>query len=118
MAQLAEMDCLLIHAGDLSRDLRDLEHAYPDAHAHWTALAAILHQLRIVHTRRPGKDLTGRFQGWRRHAFPARPERRARADLRIVYRPRGDRTEMLGFGHRHAPADVYRRLSTRPAGRP
>lgn len=112
------MDFLLIHAGDLSQDLRDLERAYPDIDAHSVALAAILHHLRIVHTQRPGKDLTGRLQGWRRHAFQSRASRRAKADLRIVYRPAGDRTEILGIGHRHEPADIDSRMGRRPAGRP
>lgn len=109
------MDFLLINAEDVRTDLQDLERAYPDPQDHASALASILHQLAVVHIRQPGKDLQGRLQGWRRHAFQSRTQRGARADLRIIYRRNGVLTEILGFGHRHLPEDFYRPLRGRSA---
>lgn len=109
------MDFLLFRAELVWEDLCDLASAYPDPQAHAEALAAILHQLAVVHLRQPGKDIQGRWQGWRRHAFQSQPQRGARADLRIVYRRHGDSTILLGFGHRHLPEDFYQRLRGRPA---
>lgn len=107
------MDFLLFRAEVVSKDLRALEKAFSDPQDYAAALAAILHQLQVVHRRQPGKDLEGRWLGWRRHAFQSRPQRGAKADLRIVYRRHGDLTILLGFGHRHLPIDFYERLRGR-----
>lgn len=58
----------------------------------------------------------GRLLGWRRDAFQSAPKLRgSKADLRIVYRMLPDgQLELFGFGHRHQPESVYRRLSARP----
>lgn len=109
-------DVFLFNEDDVVEDVQSLEEAFPDPREHTEALAAILHQLVVVHRRQPGKDLQGWLRGWRRHAFPSRKERGARADLRIAYRREGERTAILGFGHRRLPMDFYERLRGRSAG--
>lgn len=110
---LASLPDVAINADDVYDDLEALAKAFPDPERYATALRAILAQLRILVKQAPGKPMQGRYAGWRRHAFQSQQRRGARADLRIVYRIEGGRAEVLGFGHRHDPVDVYLRLRER-----
>lgn len=82
-------------------------------------------KLAIVSTRRALIQLSeGRLEGtllrfklseWRSLHYQHKRGRGQRADMRIVYRAieRGDGIQVRGFGHRHDPQDIYRRLRER-----
>jgi hypothetical protein len=55
-----------------------------------------------------GTPLQYQLQTWHRVAFPSRPGRKNKADLRLVFRPIENGTiEVLAFGHRQKPCAVY-----------
>ena len=58
-----------------------------------------------------GAVLKYQFAEWRSFHFQHRRLRKARADMRIVYQRTGSGIRVKGFGHRHLPSDIYRRLS-------
>lgn len=114
LAFLEELDHWLINAHDVKEDLDALRAAYPDPEQHWRAIQAIVHQMQVIPRRGPGKEMHGNYLGWTRRAFESHRQSGEPADLRIVYRVLGDgKVELLGFGHRHLPEDLYRRLGYR-----
>lgn len=95
-------------------DLFSLQMAFPDGAQYEMALQEILGQLRRLQGVVLGRAMRRRLQGWRRHAFVSGAGVLREEDLRIVYRPQGDAgIELLGFGHRDEPVDLYRRLEKR-----
>ena len=60
-----------------------------------------------------GTPLTGVFEGWSSFHFQSERKNGASANMRVVYRRNGGVTEVLGFGHRWLPSDVYAAISSR-----
>ncbi|MDA8347044.1 MAG: hypothetical protein M0Z66_16500 [Thermaerobacter sp.] len=105
---------LRFNPADVLDDLASLEAAFPSPESYKVALEEAIHQLHVVVRQQPGKGMRGRLNVWRRHAFQSMPARGGKADLRIVYKASdGSEVELLGFGHRHVPRDIYQRLRSR-----
>ena len=60
-----------------------------------------------------GTPLTGVFEGWSSFHFQSERKNGVPANMRVVYRRNGGVTEVLGFGHRWLPSDVYAAISSR-----
>ena len=65
----------------------------------------------LLHKRNAGQPLTGNHVAWLSFHFQSRAIRKLKADMRIVYRDTGSTLEILGFGHRWIPQEIYHRLS-------
>jgi len=103
---------VLINAMDVKADLLILEQAFPDTATYAGALAAILNGITSLLSRRsPGGELKHALPGWRKHKCASPGS--ARLDLRIVFRADADRVELLGFGHRDDPWDLYGYIAPR-----
>ena len=107
-------DSLLINAEDVKTDLLVLEQVFADPSQYGNVLLQIAAQLSTLCAQpHLGKDLKGPLAGWRKHKISS--GRESRADLRILFRRTGQQIELLGFGHRDEPYDVYRFVGSRVA---
>lgn len=73
-----------------------------------TQIKNAIHQ--IVKTRIIGQALVGNLSDWMSFHFQSQRAQKHPSDLRIVYKDTGTDINIRGFGHRHLPSDVYRRL--------
>lgn len=69
----------------------------------------------IVRDRSIGQELMGNKSVWSSYHFQSRRIRKQKADMRLVYRDSGTSIQIMGFGHRWLPQQIYDRLSL---GRP
>ena len=96
----------------LARDVVLLAYAWPDAEEFSAAVVGTCDALRALTERRvEGTELKYQFKGWRSFHYQHRKFRKAKADARIVYRRVDTGIQVWGFGGRHIPSDIYRRLS-------
>jgi hypothetical protein len=111
---------VLIDPSLVSEDLASLRHVFPDDADFVSAVLAVGGA--VVHACIKGAvfgtPLQYQLQTWYRIAFPSRPGRKSKADLRLVFRPTENGTiEILTFGHRQHPQAVYLTAKTRSSVR-
>lgn len=58
-----------------------------------------------------GTPLKNNHKDWMSYHFQHRRSQGGKADMRIVYQLKAGRIRVRGFGHRHLPVDIYRRLN-------
>lgn len=59
-------------------------------------------------------QLARNYRGWESYHFQSRRAQGQRADLRIVFQNVTSHSiRVKGFGHRHLPSDIYKRLISR-----
>ncbi|OZG60537.1 hypothetical protein BLEM_1838 [Bifidobacterium lemurum] len=96
----------------LARDVVLLAYAWPDAEEFAAAVGGTCEALRaLAEGRVEGSELKYQFEGWRSFHYQHRRFHKAKADARIVYRRVDAGIQVWGFGGRHVPSDIYRRLS-------
>lgn len=64
----------------------------------------------LVDGRVEGAPLKYDLSEWCSFHFQHHRARGAKADTRIIYRRTDDGIQVRGFGHRHLPRDIYRRI--------
>ncbi len=75
------------------------------------AISQIVHSLNLIINKRSiGQPLVGNLTGWFSFHFQSQRVSKHPADLRCVYKDAGVEIQVRGFGHRHLPGDIYRRL--------
>jgi hypothetical protein len=78
------------------------------------AINQIVHSLHLIIEKRSiGQPLAGNLMGWFSYHFQSQRVNRHPADLRCVYKDATVEIQVRGFGHRHLPSDVYKRLYDR-----
>lgn len=75
------------------------------------AITQVIHSLHLIIEKRSiGQALSGNLTGWFSFHFQSKRINKHPADLRCVYTDVEKAIQVRGFGHRHMPIDVYRRL--------
>ncbi|WP_019415071.1 hypothetical protein [Paenisporosarcina sp. TG20] len=67
----------------------------------------------IVSQRNVGQALVNTYDGWMSFHFQSQRVNGHPADLRVVYQNTNTVIRIHGFGHRHLPTNIYRRLNGR-----
>lgn len=97
----------------LVEDVVLLSVSFPDAPSFELACANTARALeQLAKGRVAGAELKKELKGWRSYHYQPKVEQGANASCRIVYRNVADGVEVMGFGHRHVPKDVYGRLNS------
>lgn len=108
---IAGVDGLYMDPHYLVEDVVLLSVSFPDEHEFQ---AAVVHTVNALTLLRNGSvtasHLEQRLDGWCSYHYQHRVAQGARADCRIIFRPKENGIEVKGFGHRYIPQDVYRRL--------
>lgn len=113
---LSDIDRIEIDGKMLAEDVLSVSEALPDPDEFKLAIAATRRALmQLGEGRIEGTPLRFRLAEWRSLHYQHKRGRGQRADMRIVYRILADgaRIQVRGFGHRHDPQDIYRRLRER-----
>lgn len=63
-----------------------------------------------------GAPLVGDMGGWCSYHYQYWRVRGQRADMRIIYRRSSDGIQVLAFGNRHRPSDIYRHAAHNRSG--
>lgn len=116
VALLATIDGVGFDPNSLYDDVLALSQALPDPNEFRLAIAATRRALvQLSEGRIEGTPLRFRLSEWRSLHYQHKRGRGQRADMRIVYRNLADGVgiQVRGFGHRHDPQDIYRRLRER-----
>lgn len=108
---IADIQGIEMDSNTLVDDIVVLAYVFDKDSLFMTAIAQIRNaMLQIVKTRGIGQPLVGNLSGWYSFHFQSQRTQRHPADLRIIYQDQGYIIRFRGFGHRHQPIDVYRRL--------
>lgn len=111
IAMIAHVDGLGMNADDLVDDVTLMARAWPDETEFKHAVLAVCRAMDdLVAGRAEGAALKYELSEWRSFHFQHHRRQGARADTRIVYRRTGDGILVKGFGNRHEPQDIYRRM--------
>ena len=109
---LSSVEGVFMPASSLAEDAFLLSIAFPDEDDYLAACASTIRALeRLVKDSVSTSELKYDLEGWHSFHYQHRVGQGMRATMRIVYRKTGFGIEVLGFGHREVPLDVYRRLS-------
>ena len=96
----------------LAEDIHLLAEAFPDPEEFAAATVSTGRALKsLVSDSVNAADLDYDLKGWKSYHYQHRRAQRAKADMRIIYKRENDQCLVMGFGHRHVPANVYRRLA-------
>ena len=86
--------------------------AFPEAEVFDIAVANLVRTLTLlVRNRITPSALKHQLAGWHSCHFQHRVGQGVPADCRIIYRQRNGALEVLAFGHRSRPADIYERTT-------
>ena len=86
--------------------------AFPEAEDFDIAVANLIRTLtQLVRNRITPAALKHQLAGWHSCHFQHRVGQGVPADCRIIYRQRDEALEVLAFGHRSRPADIYQRTT-------
>ena len=111
---------VLVDPSLVAEDLASLRRVFPDDADFASAVLAVGGAVvqACVKGALFGVPLQYQLQTWHRVAFPSRPGRKSKADLRRVFRPTGKgAVEILAFGHRQKPQAIYLTAKTRSSAR-
>ncbi|MBW3088369.1 hypothetical protein KIH77_06450 [Bifidobacterium sp. 82T24] len=112
IAILAGVDGVEMDPESLSDDVILLAYVWPDEAEFKTAVVSVHDALaKLVAGRVEGAALKYGLAQWRSYHFQHHRFQGARADMRIVYRRTDFGIRVRGFGNRHLPSDIYRRLA-------
>ena len=108
---LASVEGFSMPPASLAEDAFLLSLAFPDRDDYLMACASTCRAIeRLVRGCVMASDLKYDFKGWKSFHFQHRVGQGVRATMRIVYREVDGGIEVLGFGHRTIPLDLYKRL--------
>ncbi|MDU1289433.1 MAG: hypothetical protein E6965_09595 [Bifidobacterium bifidum] len=100
-----------MNVDDLIEDIVLLAEVWPDKDEFLTASLSIRRAIRqIIDGKVAGTELSYGLTGWYSYHFQHVRQQGMKADMRIVYQPTNDGIIVKGFGNRHLPKDIYRRL--------
>lgn len=86
--------------------------AFPEEEEFTIAVANLIRSLKLlVHNRTTPAGLKHQLAGWHSCHFQHRIAQGGPADCRIVYRQQGETLDILAFGHRRRPSDIYKRTT-------
>lgn len=112
IASLAQTTGLYMNAESLVEDVFLLARAFPEQDDFMAACASTKRALELlVAGKVTPSNLKYEFQNWSSYHYQHRAGQGIKATCRIVFRQRPDGIEVKGFGHRHIPADFYRRIA-------
>lgn len=112
--RVAELDGLSMDADKLIEDVVMVAIAFnQDPDIFELAMTNTVEALKlIIRERTVGQELVGNKVGWTSFHFQSRKIRKLKADMRIVYRDVDKYIQVMGFGHRWLPQEIYDRLSS------
>jgi len=111
--RVAELEGLSMDADKLVEDVVLVAVAFDqDPNIFSLAMVNVVTAFRLIlRDRNIGQELVGNKAGWYSFHFQSQRTRKHTADMRIVYRDTGTTIQVMGFGHRWLPQEIYNRLS-------
>lgn len=108
---IASIQGLEMDPNYLVDDVVLIAYVFTDEQFFKKAINQIVHSLHLIIEKRSiGQPLVGNLSGWFSFHFQSQKVNKHPADLRCVYKDAGLEIQVRGFGHRHIPIDMYRRL--------
>ena len=105
---------LRFDARETRQDLQVLQDAFPKPEDYDRALLEVLRYVTaLMAGLKRGADLKGPLSGWQKCKGRSSTDSSGRDDLRIVFRALPNCVELLGFGHRDEPWDLYGYIGAR-----
>ncbi|NMM98487.1 hypothetical protein [Bifidobacterium olomucense] len=112
IAIIASVRGLQMDPDTLADDVILLAYVWPDEDEFKIAVASVHRAMtQLTEGTVEGSELKYDFAGWKSFHFQHRRGQQSRADMRIVYMRTADGIRVKGFGNRHLPSDIYRRLA-------
>lgn len=111
VGMIANVHGLAMNPDDLVDDVVLMAHAWPEQEEFMHAVLAVCTAMdNLIAGKVEGTALKYDLSEWRSFHFQHHRQRGAKADARIVYRRDATGIVVKGFGSRHEPQDIYRRL--------
>ena len=108
---IADTDGLSMNPDDLVDDVMLMAQAWPDEEEFMHATLAVRTAMDdLIAGKVEGTELKYDLTAWRSFHFQHHRARGAKADTRIIYRRTDSGILVKGFGNRHKPQDIYRRM--------
>jgi hypothetical protein len=108
---VAGVDGLAMNPDDLVDDVVLMAQAWPEEEDFMRAVLAVCTAMSdLISGKVEGKSLKYDLSDWRSFHFQHHRVRGAKADARIIYRHIETGIHVKGFGNRHKPQDIYRRM--------
>lgn len=101
-------------ADGLVDDLRALIEVWPEERSFLVAISSTVRAIGLIAEGKAlASSLNRELAGWQSFHYPHSRNHHGKADMRLVYRRVESGVQVLGFGHRHVPSDVYARMGDR-----
>lgn len=111
---ISQIKGLEMNANELVEDVVLVAAVFEAEEEFHSAIGQIIrHLLLIVTDRADSSALERNYEGWKSFHFPSKRKNGHPADLRVVYQDGDEVKRIRGFGHRHIPASIYKRLTDR-----
>lgn len=111
IVMIAHVEGLFMDPDDLVDDVVLMAQAWPDEEEFMSATLAVCTAMQdLVAGKVEGTRLKYDMSAWSSFHFRHRRARGTKADTRIIYRRMERGIIVKGFGNRHKPQDIYRRL--------
>ena len=107
--EIASVEHVRMDSRYVLEDTMRLADAFPEEEEFTAAVANLTRTLsQLVRNRLTPAALKHQLSGWHSCHFQHRVRQGMPADCRIIYRQQGELIDVLAFGHRRRPTDIYR----------
>lgn len=112
---VSQLDGLMMDPVTLADDMILMAYYFNEPDDFLLAISQVVKAMKhLIQERVATSQLERSYRGWTSYHFQSKRVQGKRADLRIVFQKHTAYTiRIKGFGHRHIPIDIYRRLHTR-----
>lgn len=111
---IADIQGIQMNQDELVDDVILVAFVFDEKHRFKLAITQITNAIhQIIRQRNVGQALVNNYGGWMSFHFKSQRINGHPADLRVVYQDIITAIRVRGFGYRHLPTDVYKRLNGR-----
>lgn len=112
IAALSSVDGVLMEPSALAEDAMVLTLAFDKEDDYKAAVVNTVKALKDISKGRVAPSaLSGTYEGWSSFHYQPRVAQGTAATMRMIFRQANGSLYVLGFGHRHVPSNIYRRLA-------
>ena len=102
----------ILDVSNVADDVKSITDVWPEGNNFLMAMNCTVRAiLLVVEGRARYSVLTKELQGWDCFHYHSTRRPVGKADMRLVFREKGEDIEVLGFGHRYLPLDFYERVT-------
>lgn len=102
----------ILDVSNLADDVKSITDVWPGENDFLMAMSSTVRAILLVAEGRARYSVLKRdLRGWNCFHYHSTRRPTGKADMRLVFREKGDDIEVLGFGHRYLPLDFYDRVA-------